>query len=106
MPNNNRPSHKPEMLNPNDIPVSNPNNISAVYANHLGVSATLTDFTIFFLEMGQLPGPNGPIQKQELKAAVTLPIMAAAGLSSVLQQILVAHAGKQSELQAMSKSGK
>ena len=43
----------------------------AVYSNNFGVSATLTDFTIYFLEVGQIPGEKGvAAHKQEMKAIV------------------------------------
>jgi|GEM_PF-4129926 hypothetical protein len=84
---------------PQDVPITNPLEISAVYSNHFGVSATMSDFTIYFLELGQTPGPKGIIHKQEVKAIVTLPIMAAGGMIQVLQQILQAHANQVEEAQ-------
>jgi hypothetical protein len=36
----------PDTLTPNQIPVTNPQNLSSVYANHFGASATLSDFTM------------------------------------------------------------
>jgi hypothetical protein len=92
-------------LRPEDVPVTNPSNLNAVYANHMGVSATMTDFTIYFLEVGQIPGPAGNIPKQEIKAIVTLPIMAATGLSDVLQQVLKTHTEKLAEMQKKMSSG-
>ena len=90
--------NQPLSVNLRDVPITNPNNQSATYANHMGVSATMTDFTIYFLEMGQIPGPKGTVQKQEMKAVVTLPIMSAAGLIGVLQQVLETHKEKLAEL--------
>ena len=67
--------------------MTNPDNIRAVYSNIFGVSATATDFTIIFLELGQSPGSTPP-QKNEVKAVVTLPLAAAAGLQQVLEQLM------------------
>jgi len=52
------------------------------------MTATMTDFTIHFLEVGSMPGPNGGIQRNEIKAAVTLPLVALEGLQQVIQQLL------------------
>lgn len=78
-------------LAPQNMQVSNPHNVSSVYANHFGAGATLTDFSLYFLEVGQLPGENGAIAKQELKAAVTLPLALAQPLIQVLKQIVDNH---------------
>jgi hypothetical protein len=75
------------IMKPQDIPVTNPNNVMPAYSNFFGASATATDFTIFFMEVGQTPGPKGPIHRQEVKAMVTLPMMAVEGLRSVLAQV-------------------
>jgi hypothetical protein len=79
---------QPPFVNTDDIPISNPHNIVPVYSNNFAVTATRTDFTIFFLEVGQIPGPKGPTQRQEMKAAITLPMSAASGLREVMQRIL------------------
>ncbi len=71
-----------------DVPITNPNNLAAVYSNNFGVSATLTDFTIYFLEAGQIPEGKSTTKKQELKAVVTLPMAAATGLQQAMQQML------------------
>jgi hypothetical protein len=68
--------------------ITNPKDLVAVYSNNFGVSATMTDFTIYFLEIGQIPGEKGvTTSKQELKAIVTLPLLAASGLQQVLLQV-------------------
>jgi hypothetical protein len=77
-------------IQPN-VHVSNPNNVSAIYANHFGAGGTLTDFSLYFLEVGQLPGEKGTIAKQELKAAVTLPLALAEPLIQILKQIVEGH---------------
>jgi hypothetical protein len=75
---------------PHGISISNPKNIEAVYANQVGISATMTDFTIFFLELGQVPGgPTGAVQSQTVKAAVTLPLPVAQGLVEIIQQMVM-----------------
>lgn len=91
-------------VSPQEVPITNPLNISAVYSNHFGVSATMSDFTIYFLELGQTPGPKGTIHKQEVKAIVTLPIMAAGGMIQVLQQIIQSHTSQIDELQKKLKN--
>jgi len=91
---------------PLDIPITNPRDLSAVYSNHFGISATMTDITISFLEMGQIPGPEGPIRKQEIKAIVTLPMMAAAGMIQVLQQVLQNHSAQLQQVQKQMESGR
>ena len=79
----------PQVVQIQDVPVTNPNNITAVYSNHFGVGATLTDFSIFFLEVGQLPGGLAESkQHQTVKAIVTLPLSAAHGLQVVLGELL------------------
>lgn len=76
---------------PQSVRVSNPHNISATYANHIGAGGTLTDFSLYFIEVGQLPGENGSVTRQELKAAVTLPLALAEPLMQILQQIVEGH---------------
>jgi hypothetical protein len=87
-------------VTPQDIPITNPQNVGKVYSNFFGVSATMSDFTIFFLEVGQIPGPNGPIHQQEVKAMVTLPMIAAAGLQEVLQQVIQQQAAATAQQKA------
>jgi len=88
-----------------EVPVTNPRNIESVYANHFGVSATMTDFTVYFLEMGQIPGPEGSVHKQEVKAIVTLPLMAAPGLLQILQQVIQNHGELLAEMKKQMGSG-
>jgi hypothetical protein len=95
----------PKSTTAQEVPVTNPHNLVAVYANHFGVSGTMTDFTIFFLEMGQIPGPDGAIKKQEIKSIVTLPMLAAPALIQVLQQTLGVHTSKLEEAQKQMESG-
>jgi hypothetical protein len=97
-------SKKPSVSQSGNIPVTNPTDLAAVYSNNFGVSATLTDFTIFFLELGQVPGVAGSIPKQEVKAIVTLPLMAGPGLVDVLQQMLQGQAEKMQDAVKMRKS--
>ena len=78
---------------------TNPRGITPVYANNLGLSATLTDFTLLFLETGQWPGPDGAAPHNELRAAVTLPPMAAMGLMDALQQYIKKYADNQQALE-------
>lgn len=79
-------------IDASSIPITNPRNVVSIYANNIGVSATLLDFTLFFVETGQLPGENGPIAKNELKAAVTLPMASGPALIQALSQMLQAGA--------------
>ena len=95
----------PKSATAQEVPVTNPHNLVAVYSNHFGISGTMTDFTIFFLEMGQVPGPEGTIHKQEIKSIVTLPMLAAPALIQVLQQTLGVHASKLEEAQKQMESG-
>jgi len=86
------PSQTPrpvKVVNPaDDVAVANPHNVSAIYSNSFGMSATLTDFTIYFLEVGQTPSGTGSVPKNDIKAIITLPLLAAGGLQEALQQIL------------------
>jgi len=66
----------------------------------------MTDFTIHFLEVGQVPGTNGPVQRQEIAALVTLPIMAAVGMIQVLQDMLQKQAVQFAEVKKKMASGK
>ena len=93
----------PDTLTPNQIPVTNPQNLSSVYANHFGASATLSDFTMYFLELGQIPGSSGSVHKQELKAAVTLPMVSAPGLIQVLQQVIDNNKAQIAEMQKQTE---
>jgi hypothetical protein len=92
-----KPPAQPLAIDPNSLPVSNPNNVTPIYSNHFGVNATMTDFTVFFLEVGSMPGPSGVVQFQEMRAAITLPMAALQGLKQVLgaleQQIEQAKGG-------------
>jgi len=106
MENPSRKLEQQKALLPNDVPITNPNNVTAIYSNHFGISATMTDFTIHFLELGQVPGRNGPIHKQEVKAIVTLPLLAAAGMMQVLQQLITAQAKQLEEMQKLMTRGK
>jgi hypothetical protein len=81
----------PFVLTPQNVQVSNPHNVSSVYANNIGAGGTLTDFSLYFIETGQLPFENRTITKQELKAAVTLPLALAEPLIRILQQIVDGH---------------
>src|SRR5690242_5274160 len=69
-----------------DVPITNPLGLKSVYANHVGVSGTMTDLTIYFLEVGQVPGSGGPDRHQEIKSIVTIPIIMAQGLIQALSQ--------------------
>jgi hypothetical protein len=77
------------MLSALNLQISNPNNISAVYANHVGAGGTLTDFSLYFLEVGQIPGEKE--SRHQLKAAVTLPLALAEPLIEVLKQVVERH---------------
>ena len=83
---------KISVMRSEDIPVTNPHGISSVYANNIGVSATMLDFTIFFVETGQIPGENGSIPKNELKSAVTMPMPSAMAIMESLKQMLQSNA--------------
>ena len=88
MANSTKTPTKPRLTRPQDVPVTNPNNVKSVYANFFGVSATMTDFTIIFLELGRSPGAVGDQnQTNEVKAIVTLPMAAVEGLQQVLKQL-------------------
>jgi len=89
-----------------DVPITNPQNLSPVYSNHFGVSATMTDFTIHFLEVGQVPGENGTTQRQEVVALVTLPMLTAVGMIHVLQELLQNQSAQMEEVKKMMTSGK
>jgi hypothetical protein len=89
---------------PHNLPISNPQNISAVYANHIGASGTLTDFTLYFLEISQVPNEKGSAARQELKAAVTLPFALAEGLAQVLKQIVDGHKSAMDQAAAVAKA--
>jgi hypothetical protein len=87
------------------IPVTNPKNIEAVYSNQFGVSATMTDFTIYFLELSQeMSLPKKSVQKQNVKAIVTLPLMAAPGLMGLLQQMMQGQAALMHQMNAAQKA--
>jgi hypothetical protein len=85
---------RPEVQTP--VP-SNPKGIRPVYANNLGLGATLTDFTLLFLETGQWPSVDG-VQHNEIVAAVTMPPMAAVALLKTLQQYIATFNSNQSEI--------
>jgi hypothetical protein len=106
MPNSPVKSAKQDMVEPQNVPITNPDNVKAVYANHFGVSATMTDFTIYFLELGQVPGLKGSVHTQEMKAIVTLPLMVAAGMIQVLQQVMQKNVEQLSEMKKLMDSGK
>jgi hypothetical protein len=69
-----------------NLAISNPHDVSTVYANHIGAGGTLTDFSLYFVEIGQMPGQKD--SKMELKAAVTLPLALAEPLVQVLKQVI------------------
>lgn len=91
-------------INVADIPVTNPHGVQPIYANSIGLAATLMDFTLLFLETGQLPGEKGPTTRNELKAAVTLPMPAAGALIQVLNQYLTQNKAQMES--AMAAAGK
>ena len=95
----------PGTVTAEDVPVTNPRGIESVYSNHFGVSLTMTDFTMFFMEMGQTPGPTGSVQKQEVKAIVTLPLMSVGGMIQVLQQVMENHRLQLAEMKKQMESG-
>lgn len=88
-----------------DIAITNPNGLKAVYANHFGVSATMTDLTLHFLEMGQVPsGKGGSASHLEVKAIVTIPMLMGSGLIEALQQALQSQAkGLQTTLKQLQE---
>lgn len=90
------------------LPVTNPREVKAVYANNLGISATQLDFTLYFIETGQLPGQKGAVAQNELKAAVTLPMPAAMALMHAVGDMLknagAIAANQKAALEAMRKS--
>jgi len=61
----------------------------------------MSDFTILFLEVGQSPGVRGQVPKQEVKAIVTLPMLAAPGMIQVLQQTIQQHSRQMEEAQKL-----
>jgi hypothetical protein len=73
------------------LPIENPDQVRPVYSNSFGAGATMTDFTLFFTLVNQMPGVNGPVPSHELKAAVTVPLTLAAPLIQVLQQVIQNH---------------
>jgi hypothetical protein len=89
-------------------PVTNPRDVTAVYANNVGISATMLDFTLYFIETGQLPGEKGAVAHNELKAAVTLPLPSAMALMEAVNNMLKNAnemvANQKAALQAMRKS--
>src|ERR1039458_2559127 len=100
------PAMKP--TTPQNPSVSNPDNLRPVYSNFFGTSATLTDFTIYFLEMAQIPGSKGSTaQEQTVKAIVTLHLAAISALQDLLgqmaQQIEVAKKQAQEAAAASAK---
>jgi hypothetical protein len=86
-----KPDLNVQSISAANVPITNPNGISPVYANSVGAAGTLTDFSLFFLETGQIPGESGPIARNELKSIVTLPMGIARPLIEVLQQIIGSH---------------
>ncbi|MGO9326429.1 MAG: hypothetical protein ACLP07_17880 [Terracidiphilus sp.] len=89
-------------------PVSNSRGVDNVYANNVGISATMLDFTLYFIETGQLPGEKGPVVHNDLRAAVTLPLPAAMALMEAVGNMLKnaneMAAKQKAALQAMRKS--
>jgi hypothetical protein len=85
-----------------NLAISNPHNVSAVYANHIGAGGTLTDFTLYFVEIGQVPGQQD--SKMELKSAVTLPIALADPLAQVLKQVVERHKSALVQATAVGKA--
>jgi len=100
------PQSQPVITTPQNIPVTNPDNIRAVYSNFFGASATMTDFSLFFLEIGQVPGTGGSKQHQIVKSIVTLPLEAAVGLQEVLRQMLEQAAQARQQAQKAAASAK
>ena len=97
---------KPRPATPPIPQVSNPHGVSPVYANNLGLSATLTDFTLLFTQTGQWPAPDETLLHNELVAAVTLPPLAAMGLMQALNQYMKTFNENQGALaQAMGIDG-
>lgn len=92
-------------VSPQDVPITNPDDLAAVYSNHFGASATMSDITVYFLQIGQIPGPKGHIHKQEVKAMVTIPITMAPALIQVLEQTLQAHGEKFKDFMKQMSSG-
>ena len=102
MPNPSESPAKQKLQNPQDVPVTNPNNVKSVYANFFGVNATMTDFTITFFQLGQTPGGGKPTN--EVQAVVTLPMAAVEGLQQVLKQLAVQTADAIKQAEKMMKA--
>lgn len=89
------------------MPVENPDGLRSVYANSFGVGATMTDFTMYYTQVGQIPGTKGAQPSQELKAVVTIPISMAPSLLQAVQQVIENHKAAISQAKLAGKpSGK
>ncbi len=88
--------------------VTNSRGVTPVYSNNVGVSATMLDFTLYFVETGQMPGEKGPVPHHDLRAAVTLPMPAAVALMEAVGNMLrnanEMAAKQKAALQTMRKS--
>jgi hypothetical protein len=77
----------PSILKDAPVPVTGGQDIKPVYANFVAASATMTDFRLFFNELGTIIDGNNPRQTQEAKAIVVLPIAATKALIELLTQV-------------------
>jgi len=73
--------------------VQNPDNVRPVYANTLGISATLTDVQLIFTQVYQGSGNDGGAvePKNSVVAMVTIPLAVVAQLSDGLKTTLENH---------------
>lgn len=82
------PSSQHGRIDAASIPVTNSSGLAPVYANNVGISATMFDFTLMFVETGQFPTRESTGPRNELKAIVTLPIPSALSLLEALKQMV------------------
>lgn len=86
------PQSQQGRTNAASIPVTNSSGLAPVYANNVGISATMFDFTLMFVETGQFPTQDRTGPRNELKAIVTLPIPSALSLMEALKQMVDSNA--------------
>lgn len=84
---------KEKLMSPLAIPeVTNPDVVKSVYANNVGIGATLTDAQLIFTQIGQGSSETGKLRTENrVVSIVTLPILQAEQMVRMLQGMLAAH---------------
>ncbi len=94
------------VIDSNDLKLTNPDGVRAVYSNEIGISLTSTDIRLMFAEIGPVFGAEAnPPAEKVLRANVVIPFQQAASLAQFITSAL-AHQAEQAKTEPSSAPSK